>query len=222
MPQMPPKCIDYVIINSENTKNIFSGVMKMGTKYKFLKYTLASSLLMPLSFAATSGSSAPSGSVAPLNEIVINSGSITITEKSGIDGSDGSFTGTDFMELEFQNNDPDGYTVKITPTKGFLQNASLTTDGGKINYTLACDAYNLQDGSTQVSAHSAAAVTDTSDITIYNVSTPAASTNVCSSGGTGCQLAPDCDLALGSGEDVDELFAGTYTDTFTVAIANKE
>ena len=195
--------------------------MKMGTKYKFLKYTLASSLLMPLSFGATSGTSSPSDSVAVLNEIEVNSGSITITEKSGIDGSDGSFTGTDFMELEFQNNDPDGYTVTITPTKGFLQNASLTVDGGKINYNLACDAYYIQDGSTQVSAHSGD-VSSTDAITVYNLDDPAAATSVCSTGSGGCQQAPDCDLTLVSGEDVDELFAGTYTDTFTVAIANKD
>lgn len=197
----------------------------MGTKFNLYIYTVSAALTIPLAIGATSGSVSPSGTVAAINEIVVNmSGTgVTITESTGLDAGAGSFTGTDFMELEFQNNDSDGYTITVTPTKGFLQNASLTTDGAKVNYTLACDAYDTLDDTTEtISAYSATAVSGTGAITVYTVSDPEAATCVNTGQANGCKLAPDCDLALGSGENVDELFAGSYTETFTVAIANAE
>ena len=187
----------------------------MGTKYKFLKYTLVSSLLMPLSFGSTAETS---GSVAAINSIAINGGTISITP-TNIDSA-GVFNGADAFELEFANNDPDGYTVTVTAEDGFLQLGSNATDGGKVSYTLACDTFNYANGVDANIAMSAADI-GTSAYTVYTVTNPPANTVVNSSASNGGQQAPDCDIALASGETVDELLAGTYTESFTVAIANQ-
>ena len=189
----------------------------MGTKYKFLKYTLASSLLMPLSFGGTTAET--SGSVAAVNSIAINAGSISITP-TGIDSA-GVFNGADAFEIEFANNDPDGYTVTVTPQDGFLQLGSNTTDGGKVFYTLACDNFTFVNGDDPSMAYSATAVSGTSAISVYDVSNPTANTVVNSTAANGGTQAPDCDIGLGTGETVAELLTGSYTESFTVAISAK-
>lgn len=191
----------------------------------YISVALMALVTTPSYGQSASGAVSPAATVAAINEIVVNlnGNGVTVTEKTGIDGADGSFNGDDAFELEFQNNNLAGYTVKLTPTNGYLQlSGGSAVTGSRLNYKIACDSYDtIGADATTVSAYASTEVSGTGAITLYDVATPKSATSVNTTAGGTDTLAPDCDIALGANEDVDDLFSGTYGETWTIAIANK-
>lgn len=174
-------------------------------------------------YAAESGEVSPSASVAAINEIEVTLAGITVTEKASIDGADGSFTGTDAFELEFQNNNLAGYAITLTPTNGYLQlSGGSDNTGSRLKYKIACDSYDTVGADyTTVTAYNETQVNGTGAIILYDVATPKSATAVQTSPSGSEKQAPDCDITLGDNENVDDLFSGSYGETWTIAITNK-
>ena len=188
----------------------------MGTKYKFLKYTLASSLLIPLSFGTN------------LTETIDTLTTVTIEDVSGPGFNTRSATSSASTDATFKvtvyDNSSDGYTIKAKgANKGYLvSGGSTSTDGDLLEYTMICGNLTNNGGGTSdtisnaFSSAKAFGAANTAE-NVYALSSPTVTTCTASSGAVApCTTSPTCTIALS--ENPNDGFAGEYTETITFSL----
>lgn len=186
----------------------------MGTKYKFLKYTLASSLLMPLSFGGTLQETIDPLSTVTTDTVVAP----TFNTKSATSSASSNAT----FNVTVYDNTSNGFTIQAKGlNKGYLvDSGDPTKDGDLLTYTMVCG--NLtNDASDSISnAFSSAKAFGSANTNenVYVLASPTVTTCTASSGAVSpCTTSPTCTIALS--ENPNDSFAGDYTETITFTIS---
>jgi len=190
----------------------------MGTKYKFLKYTLASSLLMPLSFGSTLSNVGDT-----IDAVSTVAAAVTQQAEFNLGNStQGAAEATPMIvSVTVNDNSADGFTVSVDPANGFYQNTSTSgaDDGDKINYKMQCTALSNSASDTITNNYSSATnITSGNSVNIYSASTVTVPTCSAASGHESpCIASPTCTFTVT--ENPNEGFAGDYTETLVFAIS---
>jgi archaellin len=188
--------------------------MKMGTKYKFLKYTLASSLLMPLSFGTD------------LQETITEVTTVTIDTVSAPVFNTTSATSSASTDATFNvtvyDNSSNGFTIQAKGLNaGYLvASGDSTKDGDLLEYTMVCGNLTNDAGDSISNAFSSAKAFGSANTleNVYVLASPKVTTCTASSGAVApCTTSPTCTIALS--ENPNDSFAGDYTETITFTIS---
>ena len=184
------------------------------------------SIVLPFSIAsaATEGSDAPSGELAPINEITVNGDNGLAITGGTIASASGSYT-TETYTLALANNSQYGYIVSMKSSNGGLLSdatgASASTDGDFLNIQWTCTSPTGPGGETIVTTNNAnvdlAADTYSQMLVIEDPSVATANGS------------STCTSALVSGQNVGDLMtdpnsgaADNYTTTITFKIENDD
>lgn len=183
---------------------------------KLRKLALA---LVPLGFLGFSSvclGSAIAETADAINNITVGGSSAGYTGPDSSDGTGGTYT-TTIAISELANNNAAGFTIAVKSTNGghLLHEDSGSDDGDKLEYEFTCDEIANGNGAG-VEQYTFSALTD-DKLTAVN-QTVYTSTQASGVAFT-LHADVDCTLTAEAGE-VDELFAGDYTDTITFTISN--